>query len=174
MKRFLVIAAVAFAMSASATAAESRSAKVRRLMEAQGLLQTFDQQIQSGREQARRQANDMVTQLLAGLNPNEAYQKKIHAAVDKFIDELQPPWGATEIVEAWAQSYGSSFSDMELDQLIAFYTSSLGQKEVLSSRRALTDFSKGFELKYKPIMDKAMANYIRDMQSIVRDCNCKK
>jgi hypothetical protein len=174
VKRFLVIAIVAFAMGASATAAESRAAKVRRLMEAQGLLQTFEQQIESGREQGRKQANDMLTQVLISLNPNEAYKKKLHAAVDKFIDELQPPWGATEIVEAWAQSYGSSFSDMELDQLIAFYTSSLGQKEVLSSRRALTDFAKGFEVKYKPIRDRATANYMRDMQAVVRDCNCKK
>jgi hypothetical protein len=63
---------------------------------------------------------------------------------------------------------------MELDQLIAFYTSSLGQKEVLSSRRALIDFTKSFELKYKPIMDRAMANCVREMQAIVRDCNCKK
>ena len=173
MNRFFFIVIAATLLCTSAFAAD-RGEKIRQLMDAQGLTKTFEQQLQSGREQGKHQANDMLAQMMNGLNPGEKYQKKFQIAVKKFIDDLQPPWNATEIVETWAQFYGPNFSDEELDKLIAFYTSPLAQKEVLASRGALVSFGASFQAKYKPIMERATAQYVQNLQTIVRECNCSK
>ena len=173
VKQKYIFAIVALAFSASALATD-RTEKIRGLMEAQGLNSTFDQMIQSGREQGRKQANEMLAQLLAGLNPSDEFKQQFQVAVGKFLGDLQPPWGSKEIVEIWSQFYGPNFTDEELDQLLAFYTSSLAQKEVVSSRRALVEFIASFEAKYKPIRDRATESYIQNLRAIVRDCKCGK
>ena len=173
MNRFFCIAIAATLLSTS-TLASDRGEKIRRLMDAQGLTKTFEQQLMSGREQGKQQANDMLAQLMNGLNPGEAFHNKFKAAANMFIEDLQPPWNAAEIVETWAQLYGPNFSEEELDQLIAFYTSPLAQKEVVASRSALVAFGASFQAKYKPIMERATSQYVHNLQTIVRECNCSK
>ena len=173
MQSKLILASLILAFSAS-TMAMDRSEKIRDLMEAQGLNATFDQMLQSGQEQGRDQANQMLAQLMAGLSPPDEFRAKFQAAVSQFLDDLQPPWGSKEIVEVWSQFYGPYFTDKELDQLLAFYTSPLAQKEVVSSRRALVELTASFQAKYKPILDHATATYIQSLQSIVLECKCGK
>jgi len=171
MKLKCIFASVILAFSVSAMATD-RTEKIRSLMEAQGLNTTFDQMFRSGQEQGRKQAKEMLAQLMEGLNPPDQVKRQFQVAVDQFLADLQPPWGPKEIVEAWAQFYGPNFTDEELDQLLAFYASPLAQKEVVSSRRAVNDFLAGFQEKYKPIRDHATAVYIQNLQTIVRDCKC--
>jgi len=173
VKRIVILVIATLATFATAMASD-RTEKIRGLMEAQGLNATFDQMIQSGREQGRKQANEMLSQLMAGLNPNDEFKEQFQVAVSKFIADLQPPWGSKEIVEIWSQFYGPNFTDQELDQLLAFYTSPLAQKEVVSSRHALVEFMANFQAKYKPIQERAVAQYILNLQGIVRDCKCGK
>jgi hypothetical protein len=177
-KRFLVqrkfiLASVVFAFCGSAIAAD-RSEKIRGLMEAQGLNTTFEQMLQSGREQGRSQANQMLAQLMSGLNPPDEIKAKLQVALTKFMDDVEPPWGSKEIVEIWSQFYGTSFTDDELDQLLAFYTSTLAQKEVVSSRRALGEFMAALQKKNKLVLENANATYLMNLQSIVRECKCAK
>ena len=137
MRRFLF--ALAF-LAASSVQAADRTEKIHALMEAQGLVATFDQQIQAGRLQAKANAKQMLDQLLAGLSPNDAFQEKFRLAVDDFAQQLQPPWSAKQVVDVWAGIYGAQFTDAELDGLLAWYTSPLAQKEVAASRDSLVKF----------------------------------
>lgn len=134
----------------------------------------FEQQLTMGRQQGREQADRMLEQMLSNLNPNEDFQKRFRAASEKFISALESPWSAKEIVSVWAQYYGAKFSDAELDELLNFYESDLGKKEVTASREALVDFSKHFAEARKPIIDAALKQYIQDAQRIAKECNCKQ
>lgn len=173
MKRaVLVIFSLAvFCMSA---AADSRNAKIKDLMRAQGLVQTFEQQLATGRVQAREQSTAMLEQLLKGINPPPKFQQKLQEASTKFMEALQPSWTATEIVDVWAQYYGQAFTDAELDSLLAFYKSPLAQREIVVGRQAMDKLSEHFMAKYKPVMDAATTAYVRDLQTIARECNCRR
>lgn len=170
--RRIVVAAI-LAVSTFAYAGD-RSDKVQALMEAQGLVKTFDQQIQAGRERAGANANQMLEQLLAGLKPNEAYQEKFRTAVQEFVEQLQPPWSGKKVVEIWSSIYGAEFTDEELDQLLAYYTSPLAQKEVAVSRASFSKFMAQLQEQYKPIMQRATAAYIERLKAIAAECNCKR
>lgn len=153
---------------------DDREQKIQRLMEAQGILAMFEQQLTMSRQQGREQADRMLEQILTNLNPNKDFQNRFRAASEKFISALETPWSAKEIVSVWAQYFGAKFSDAELDELLKFYQSDLGKKEVIASKEALVDFSKHFAEAKKPIIDAALKQYIQDSQRIAKECNCKR
>ena len=168
------IASVVGLMLATSALADSREEKVQKLMEAQGLIELFDQSLVSGREYGRKQADQMLDQMLSGLNPDATFRKRFQEVMDAFMSELQPPWGAQEIVQTWGQVYGEKFTDDELDQLIAFYSSPLGRKDVAASREAMPVFSQVFRDRYKPIQERATAKFVDRVKLIARECRCKR
>lgn len=173
MKRILLASLAALVICHPAHA-DQRGDKIKALMDAQGLVVTFEQQLSAGREYNQRQAREMQDQMLNGLNLNEQFRTQLQLAVEEFTTAVQPPWGAQEIVNAWAQYYGESFNDEELDRLLAHYTSPLAQKEVSASRQALARFSQHFQTLYSPIVEQATAAYTKRLQTIVQECNCRK
>ncbi|MEF9403155.1 MULTISPECIES: DUF2059 domain-containing protein [Ralstonia solanacearum species complex] len=78
------------------------------------------------------------------------------------------------MVAIWSQQFGTKFTDEELDQLIAFYTSPLGQKEVAATREALPAFNQVIQARYKPIQERATAAFMQRIQQIKTECRCDK
>lgn len=173
MARRLLVFILASAF-VSAASAEDRNAKVRALMDAQGLLTTMQQQLAAGRERGRAIAHQMMDNALKDLAPDAATRDKMTTAANQFIDEVQNPVTAADIVAIWSDVYGSKFTDAELDGLLAYYQSPLGQKEVQVSRQGLTVLSERIQAAYKPVMDKAVANYVGRLKAIVVECHCTK
>jgi hypothetical protein len=170
LKLVLMISAF-FSYSAMA---DDRSDKVKNLMEAQGLLSMFEQQLTSTKVQNEKMGEQIIQQILSQLNPNEKFQKQFKAAFLTFLKKIEAPWSADEIVAVWSKYYGSQFSDKELDQLVDFYTSDIGKKEVSASKIALTKFSEHFQALGEPIMKIAMQEYIDELKAKAKECNCAK
>ena len=88
--------------------------------------------------------------------------------------KLEAPWSAEEIVDVWASYYGPHFTDEELDQLIEFYSSELGRKDVSVTKQAMVQFSEHFQREGQPILEKATQEYIEEMKILAKECNCRK
>jgi hypothetical protein len=167
---FLIVAC----LCATTASADDRTDKVRALMEAQGLLTTMQQQLTAGRERSRAMASQMLESAFKGLAPDPVTKEKMTEAANQFIDEMKNPLTAADIVAIWSDAYGSKFSDVELDGLLAYYRSPLAQKEVQVSRQALTQLSERTQAAYKPVADAAIAHYVERIRVIVGDCRCAK
>ncbi len=154
--------------------ADDRSEKVRSLMEAQGLLSMFEQQLTMGKVQNEKMGQQVIEQILSQLNPNEEFQRRFEVAFLTFMGKVETPWSATEIVSVWSEYYGTQFSDKELDELVEFYTSNIGKKEVSASKIALVKFTEHFQALGEPIMEKAMQEYIDELKITAKECNCVK
>jgi len=165
---------LAVVLLCASTYAADREDKIKTLMEAQGLLITIEQQLVLARVQNQEQAKRMMGQVMSQLNPSPEFQRRFEGAFNKFIKAVETPWGADEIVEVWGKYYGEKFTDEELDQLVEFYSSKLGQKDAIANREALVQFNNHFVEAGKPIADKAVQKYIKDLQLIARECNCKR
>ncbi|MDR2689714.1 MAG: DUF2059 domain-containing protein [Azoarcus sp.] len=163
----LLLAVSSIAMGAD------RAEKIARLMEAQGLAQTFEQQMQMGREACKKQADDMLSQVFVPLRITPEIEAKFKQAASDFITAAQPTWTGKDVAEIWAKYYGENFTDAELDQLLAYYTSPLAQKEVAASRTALVQFNAYFLEQYQPVQKSATEAFIQRIQAIVEECNCK-
>jgi type II secretory pathway pseudopilin PulG len=159
---------------ATTASAQDRNAKIRALMEAQGLLDTMQQQMTAGRERARTMGKQMMDNVMRDLIPDEATKAKLSQASTEFIDASRSPMTAADFVAMWSQAYGSKFSDAELDGLLAYYRSPLAQKEVQVTREALTQVSERVQAQYRPILDAAVAHYVERLKAIVTDCHCAK
>ena len=96
----ICIAVVLFALTAAASAAD-RSEKIRELMEAQGQVEMFQHQMQVGREQTQKRADQLMDQVLSTLNPSEDVKGKLRDAVREFLRAAQSPWTAQDIVDVW-------------------------------------------------------------------------
>jgi len=154
--------------------ADGKSEKIEGLMKALGLVETWTQQIEQGKIYNRKISSQMLDQIVSQLNPNEEFQQKFKKASDNFITKTESPWSPEKIVEVWAGYYGPEFTEEELDKLIAFYTSPLGQKDIRVTRGSMEKFSKYFQEAGQPILEKATAEYIQEMKLIAKECNCTK
>ena len=154
--------------------ASERNEKVRVLMDAQGLLKMFQAQMDAGKEETRNQAKQMFDQMLAGMSPSKEFKLRFQRASEGFIDSLTTPWTAEDVVKEWANAYAKDFSDKELDQLLAYYLSPLGRKEVAAAERAMPILNAYFSERAKPVIERSTKKYIEDLQLIAKECNCRK
>ena len=169
-----VISIILFAVFPVFAVAEDKEEKIKHLMEAQGLLSMFESQLEMGKVQSEKVGKQMMDQLLSQMNPNEEFQGRLSAAFNNYMDKVTAPWGANEIVSAWSQYYGQQFTEEELDSLVDFYTSPIGQKEVKASKIALAEFTMHFQKLGEPIFQKATQEYISELKLVARECNCQK
>jgi len=169
-----VLVGISLFLAAISAFGSERAEKLQALIEAQGLNAMFEQQMKSGREYAQLQSDQMLSQILNGLNPPEQYKSKFKDAAQKFVEDARSPLTASEIVAKWSELYGSKFSDAELDKLLAFYTSPLAQREVVVSKESLALLTAQLQEQYRPVMESATKAFIERMQTIVKECNCRK
>jgi hypothetical protein len=171
MKKIVAIVSLLVAMAANAG---DRQETIKQIMEAQGLVKMFEQQLELGRKQSREQGRAMLDQMMSSLNPSPEFTKRFEEAFQSFMSEVETPWEAPKIVEVWAKYYGEHFTDQELEQLLAHYRTPLAQKEVAASRQALIGFSNHFAEAGKPIAEKAISNFITNLRLIAKECNCRR
>lgn len=171
VSKILVLALILFS---SSSFAESQSDLVERLVKAQRLTELWEEQMQAGKLAGQQQAEQMLSQILSRLNPNDTFKNRFSDAFNNFLVKLESPWSAAELTAIFASYYGPQFSDEELIALAEFYESKLGQKEIESARFAITKFSEELQAKSQPILESAMNGYLDELRIIVKDCNCTK
>lgn len=172
--RCLSILVTLFCLCINANA-DTKSEKVAELVEAQGLLDRWAAQIEHSQELSRAQEQTIVDQTLSRLNPNEEFRQRFSSAIREFKEATAAPWTAEYMVEIYSSFYGPHFSETEVDELIAFYSSNLGQKAVRSTRMATAEFA---ELLKNRFLDRPRIDHVRkftdQVHLIARECNCAK
>ena len=169
--RTLMIAA--FLMLAMPASAADRTDKIKALMEAQGVLQIIDQQMELGKEESRKLSEQMMDQLLTSITPTPEIEARLRDASTEYLKAFDPPWTSQDIVNVWAEKYGSRFTDQELDGLLGYYTSPLGKKDVAAAQAATPEFMNYFMQEARPRIEAATQVYIERLQGIQRDATPK-
>lgn len=167
-------AAATAVSSAASTASTSRDEKVRALMQAQGMLQMLEQQLEAGKEESRKQVQQVSDQMMQRINPPAEFQARFRKAFEDYALAMNAPWGAREIVDVWAKAYGSRFTDKELDGLLAYYKSPLGQKDVKAAQEAMPEMNNHFSQKISPILNRETSVYMDKLEELVEACKCPR
>lgn len=160
-------------LSLSAQAAP-RDDKIRDLMQAQGLLQMMETQLEAGKDESRKQVRQISDDLIARLKPNAEYRDKFQQAFDGFVVSLNRAWRPGDLVEVWAKAYGSQFSDKELDSLLAYYKSPLGQKDVKAAQAAMPAIAQYFTQQVAPVTEREAKAYLDKLEKLVDACKCPR
>lgn len=162
------------AFSGQAMADEARNKKITQLIEAQGLVALWQDQIEITRKEARTQARNIQRQLTAKTNLDRKSQARIDSAHNLFLKKVNTPWVVNDLVGVWIKGYASRLSNNDLDNLIAFYKSDIGKKDVAATRRATSGFIQHMQNEVSPLVQSAIQRYLYEVQTTVRECNCPK
>ena len=126
--------------TANAAAADTRQDLVMRIAEAQGLTALFEQQIGQMREAARANGAELLKQARAASGSDEPTAKE-RAAFERFSAKAYSMFSSKELVSIWTKHYGAGLSVEDLRQILRYYQSPVGQKDVAANKQAMQPFS---------------------------------
>ena len=150
-----------------------RNEKIRLLLDAQGTSEFFEQELASFRENRRHDIKIANEEIMKEINPSAVFKKKFDDAGADYIRLTESPWTMQDKVNAWAKYYGENFSDEEIDQLLAFYTSSVAKKDVIFSQKARKDIRNYFRGLFLPIIENATKAYVNRITQLAKECDCR-
>ncbi len=165
MKKALVIAALI--LSTQVCADESgRQEKIARIVEAQGLHQMFQQQLDQSRASAGELGKDLYRKLLAESGIGEGQEnEKLEQVFTKYLERCAAMFSARELVAMWASFYGRDLSDGDLDDILAYYRSPAGKKDVRASQTAMAGFSQAVNAETQKRLNGSIGQLIADLKS---------
>jgi hypothetical protein len=146
----------------------SRAAKVAELMQLTGLAQMMAQSRAMGQAAAQKTVQSMAEQALAKF-PTIPPEKRarIEDAAKQFLRDVDSGFDQDDAVRAWGRFYSENLTETELDAILAYYRSPVGQKDVSASRAALPQFQHYMVEKRTAVMNTAVTNYTAALRSIV-------
>lgn len=126
-------------LSASSFAQETRAELVQKIAAAQGLEEMFEQQISAQRDSFKSYASKIVEQ--AAAEAGGQINAKQLAAFENFVAKVTTLFSPKEITATWTAAYGKNLSDQELREVLKYYQSPIGKKDVSASKAAMIAFS---------------------------------
>jgi hypothetical protein len=128
----------------------------------------LEQSRQAAREQAGQLSDQMLQEALKDstaltLEQNEA----IAAASRTFAQTCAESFNVEDAVSAWGKFYAANLSDEELQQILAYYTSEIGRKDVAASQGAMPQWQAHLATSSAAHMQVAIEKYVADLKRIV-------
>ncbi|XVJ71386.1 MAG: DUF2059 domain-containing protein [Rhizobacter sp.] len=127
-------------IAANAMAADTRQDLVLRIAKAQGLTEMFEQQIGQMRDAARANGAELLEQATAASGAEKPTEKE-RAAFERFSAKAHSMFSAKELVAIWTTHYGAGLSMEDLRQILRYYESPVGKKDVAANKQAMQPFS---------------------------------
>ena len=168
--RYLFISLIILASNAYAGPQE----KVAALMKAQGLDEMLESQFTMMQAEGIKQAEQMTKQIVSEFSLSREFEEKMVAATRIYVQTIQSSFSSAEIVSFWSRTYGSRFTEKELDGLLKYYNSPLGKKDIAVTKQALPVFNEYLLQKTSQVTERALSEYTSSLKSIVEECACKK
>lgn len=139
---------------------DSKRAKIQEIMRLQGLLETFQQMRASGRARSTALVEDQFTKMLAA-NPEMPTNLVLESrlAMRTALEEIDASWTVEEALDVYALHYGRALSEEELDQIIAYWSSPIGRRELEASRAAMGPFVEFIQKRSESEFADAMTRY---------------
>lgn len=145
----------------------SKHDKLVVLMDILGIKEHLDQQIMLSREQSKQVTDQMFGLLKAKLSSmNQQEIERLQAAGEIFMKACEPAWTVDEAVSHWVQMYGEHVSEQELDQILLFYRSAAGQKDIEATKAVLPKWTGYFSKIDQKRLEEHMDIFMGEMDEI--------
>jgi hypothetical protein len=168
-----LLLAIALVFSGHVNANESaRQAKISEIIEAQGLLQMFQQQLDQSKAQASDLGKNLYRKMLSESGINDGQENpKLERIFTQYIERCSTMFTAKEFVETWSRFYGSNLSEAELEKILAYYKSPVGKKDVAASQAAMVGFSQVMSAESQKRMNDSIGQLMADLKAAMEVAN---
>lgn len=166
MKTLLLIVTLILSTSALANDASKRE-KIHQLAKAQGLERMFQEQIEQSREGSDAMAIDFFDKLAkdSGLQASSE-EPEVRKLLVRFAEQAGDLYTAREYMDAWTSTYGEGLSEADIDNMLQYYRSPVGQRDIGASQLAMRSFTQKI-MKERTVRINALTeNLIKDLKAI--------
>jgi hypothetical protein len=172
----LVLALVAFGLMMSGTIARAdgstKTAKLAELFKLTGLYESLEQQRQECKQQAEATRPQLMQQFRKTFPENdERFWQGFDVAFARFEKSSNPGWTTQEAVDYYATLFGAHLTEGELDQILAFYRSPVGKKDIEAAQAAAPEWRAFLREKNKQVFQKNYQILLKDLATIVQECS---
>jgi hypothetical protein len=152
----------------------SKAAKIIELVKLQGLEKMMEQSKVSSREAASKLVGQMTDKMFASFPqiPTDT-RAAIEAAAQRFLQDVEASSDQNDAVQAWSRFYSDGLTEHEIDAILAYYRSKIGQKDVLAQQAALPQFQKYLQEKHSAAMSLAVSNYTQTLKTLMESAKAK-
>lgn len=157
-----------FVISFHASGEISKEDKLRELMEIQGLNET----LKTTQDQVSRQSQQVAENMLAEFKRqlgsiDEELTSEMEGAMRRFISSSSGNWSVEDATEEWITLYGKNLTSGDLDEILAYYKSTAGQKDIAATNTAVPQWSSYLQSSSQKAMDEAHRSYMDELRAIV-------
>ena len=146
----------------------TRREKITRIVEAQGLDQMFQQQLDQGKASASDIGISIVQKMLAETGaPQGQANPRLEQVFQRYMERCAAMFSAKELVDMWSRFYGKDLTESELDQILAYYQSPVGKKDVFASQAAMAGFSKTMNTQGQERLEASISQLMADLKAVL-------
>lgn len=166
MKILLLIASLLLSTHALADEASKRQ-KIHELARAQGLEQMFQVQIDQGKSSTSKMGVEFFDKLAkdSGLeaSPDDPEVRRLFTQLAERLAALHT---AKEYMDAWSRSYGKELSESDIDNMLKYYRSPVGKRDIRASQSAMAAFSQTIVNEQMVRMTALTENMVKELKAI--------
>jgi hypothetical protein len=152
-----------------------KNSKILFLAKIQGLYEMVNEQYKANQTASEAYYKTEIAKINI-IDPQ--LKKKITEALEAFVIDLIKSSASTDsIVTKWAELYSKQVTEKEVDQIIKYYQSPIGQKDVLASKVAMSQWAEYIrqrDLKYQEIFTTKMQEKMNEVLNEYKASNGKK
>jgi hypothetical protein len=172
MKSFALFVVALFLCGTAMADESSRQVTIAKIMEAQGLQEMFQQQLDQSKDSAGEVGKDLVKKLLKESGaPDGQENPQLTEVFRLYLERCATMFSAKEYVDIWATFYGKNLSDSDLEQILAYYQSPIGKKDVLASKTAMVGFSQTMMRETQKRLNASIAQLMTDIKKAMEKRN---
>ncbi len=166
MKHIIFVIALLCSVHALADEA-SRKLKLEQLVQVTGVQKMFQQQIDQAKLDAPEIGKKMLTQIFKDVGAKVSQiPAPVENIMNKYVERMSSIFTAKEHAEIWINSYGKNLSETDLDTILAFYQSPIGQREIDATQTALTEYSKIVNLETQNRMSSVISEMMTELKAL--------
>jgi len=163
------VAVVMFLFSTLAMAdSPQRQETIAELVSATGLADMLDQSREAARAQAGALSDQMLSQLMGTSSVLSAEQTEaVRVAAQRFSETCAAGFDVEGAVASWSQFYAVTLTDEELQAILKYYTSPIGQKDVAATKAAMPLWQAHLASQSSELMKVAIDEYAAELRRIM-------
>ncbi|MFI5012624.1 MAG: DUF2059 domain-containing protein [Hyphomicrobiales bacterium] len=172
-RAFPMLRALAFVLvmafaAASPAADDVKQQKIAELIRTTKLQDMFEQQIAQSRASYLEFGKKILAQIQNESDVTDPAEKaRLDAIFQRYLKRGTSLWKAEDLVALWSQHYGQDLSSDDLDQILAFYKSPIGQKAVAASQAATAAFTNALAIQSQQRLREAIEQLAADLRGAI-------
>jgi hypothetical protein len=128
----------------------------------------LDQSRDAARAQAASLSDQMISQLVGESSALSAEQTEaMRVASQRFSESCAAGFDVEGAVASWGQLYAATLTDEELAEILKYYTSPIGQKDIAATKAAMPLWQAHLASKSTELMKVAIDEYAAELRRIM-------